>query len=104
MEYNVNIRFEWHELKNQANHRKHRVWFEEAQTVWSDRQAREFFDSEHSDEEDRYIRIGMSSRERLLVVIFCERSTGNTFRIISARQGTVKERLQYEEGIRLKKA
>ena len=48
------MRFEWDESKNRTNYRKHGVWFEEAQTVWVDRRSMEFFDPEHSEEEDRF--------------------------------------------------
>jgi len=59
----------------------------------------EFFDPEHSMEESRYIRIGLSSKLRILLVVFCERLEGNTIRIISARRATSKEVLHYEKRI-----
>ena len=90
--------FEWDELKNGDNFKKHGVWFEEAQTVWADELSREFFDPEHSDEEDRFIRVGHSTATRLLLVVFCEREN-NKVRIISARKATPKEKEEYEEGI-----
>ena len=93
------MRFEWDESKNQSNYRKHRVWFEEAQTIWADERSAEFFDPEHSQAEDRFIRIGHSSRVRLLLVVFCERLEGQFIRIISARKATRKEERQYEKGI-----
>ncbi len=93
------ISFEWDDEKNQSNFEKHKVWFEEAQTVWADEKSAEFFDETHSDSEDRYIRIGFSSRERILLIIFCERSDGDAVRIISARKATKFERGIYEEGI-----
>lgn len=95
----VKYDFEWDDQKNIANFRKHGVWFEEARTIWRDAQAVEFFDPEHSDEEDRYIRVGLSTRNRLLLVVFCERDSGHMIRIISARKATPEERTQYEEGI-----
>lgn len=73
--------------------------FEEAKTVWDDLKAIEFFDPDHSDQEDRFLRIGHSSNLRLLLVVFCERDLGGTIRIISARKATDQERSQYEEGI-----
>ncbi len=91
--------FEWHEDKNNANFDKHRIWFEEAQTIWTDKRAVEFFDPDHSQDEDRYIRIGCSSVTRLLLVVFCERHNAETIRLISARKATKNERSQYEEGI-----
>ena len=88
------MRFEWDEAKNQSNYRKHRVWFEEAQTIWADKRSAEFFDPEDSHAEDRFIRIGHSSRVRLLSVVFCERLEGELIRIISARKATKKEERQ----------
>lgn len=93
------MRFEWDENKNHLNFKKHGVWFEEAQTVWADPNSVEFFDPEHSSEEDRFIRIGHATSEQLLLVIFCERDSSSKIRIISARKATSKEREQYEEGI-----
>lgn len=91
--------FEWHEGKNSSNFRKHGVWFEEAQTVWADSGSIEFYDPEHSEAEDRFIRIGYSSASRMLLVVFCEREQNCVIRIIGARNVTPKERKQYEEGI-----
>lgn len=93
------MKFEWDEDKNLKNHSKHGIWFEEAQTVWADDLSEEFFDEDHSDEEDRFIRVGHSTRSKLLLVVFCERDEGNIIRIISARAATTKERKDYEEGI-----
>ncbi len=95
----MELLFNWDEVKNISNFNKHKIWFEEAQTVWADPMAAEFFDSDHSDEEDRFIRIGYSSNRRLLLVVFCERSNGKTIRIVSAREATKKEKKDYEEGI-----
>ena len=91
--------FEWDPRKDSANQRKHGVRFEEAQTVWADDHAVEFYDPEHSDDEDRFLRIGHSTRPRVVVVVFCERQTGGVIRIISARKATKKEESQYEKGI-----
>lgn len=93
------MKFEWDEKKNQTNHRKHGIWFEEAQTIWADASAIEFFDPDHSKSEDRFFRLGHSSQANLLLVVFCERSSGEVVRIISARKATSKEGKQYEEGI-----
>jgi uncharacterized protein len=98
IEYNGQVRFAWDERKNFINFRKHGIWFEEAQTTWADSASVEFFDPEHSELEDRFLRIGQSSGARLLLVVFCEKE-GDTIRIISARKATAKERAQYEEGI-----
>ena len=93
------MKFEWNEEKNISNHSKHEIWFEEAQTVWTDELAAEFHDSDHSDSEDRYIRVGHSTRSRIVLVVFCERQDGEIIRIISARKATLQERKDYEEGI-----
>jgi uncharacterized DUF497 family protein len=93
------MKFEWDKSKNDSNFKKHCVWFEEAQTVWADAHSVEFFDPEHSEEEDRFLRIGYSTGSRLLLVVFCEKEDGNSIRIISARKATPKEQKQYEEGI-----
>jgi len=93
------MEFEWDELKNRVNYYKHRIWFEEAQSIWSDYLSIEFFDPEHSKNEDRFIRIGHSKSNKLLLVVFCERDCGNIIRIISARMATLNERKSYEEGI-----
>lgn len=99
LEYNKAVKFDWDEPKNTGNKTKHGVWFEEAQTIWADNNSVEFFDPEHSDGEDRFIRIGVSTRLNVLLVVFCERAEGQVIRIISARKATPKEREQYEEGI-----
>jgi len=91
--------FEWDHEKNESNFEKHEVWFEEAKTVWADPHSAELFDPDHSDDEDRYIRIGVSSLQKTLLVVFCERDRGHTIRIVSARRATARERKQYEEGI-----
>lgn len=96
----MTFRFEWDDKKNVANYRKHGIWFEEAKGLWADGRSVEFFDPEHSgEEEERYFRIGLSSRQKLLLVVFCERQDGHVIRIISARKATRIEREQYEEGI-----
>ena len=93
------MHFEWDENKNISNRTKHQIWFEEAQTVWADEFAVEFFDPEHSNKEERFIRIGISTSSRVLLVVFCERADGDIIRIISARKATKSERKDYEKGI-----
>lgn len=90
------LRFQWDERKSQANHRKHGVSFEEAQTVFFDEDAIEFYDTGHSDAEDRFIMLGMSAMPRVLVVCHCLREKGSVIRIISARKATRKERQHYK--------
>ena len=74
-------------------------WFDEAKTVWADPHGQEAFDPDHSDDEDRYVRFGVSTLHRTLLVVFCERDGGHTIRIVSARKATPREREQYEERI-----
>lgn len=93
------MRFDWDEQKNRMNFKKHGVWFEEAQTIWADLKSLEFFDPEHSTREDRFIRLGFSSKGALLLVVFCERLEGSVIRIISARKATANEVKEYEKGI-----
>lgn len=93
------LHFEWDESKNRANRRKHHVWFEEARAVFDDPFARVFFDPEHSEAEDRFVILGMSSAGRLLVVVHCHRKDDSVVRIISARRATKPEGRTYEEGI-----
>jgi len=93
------LAFEWDEYKNQANKRKHGIWFEEAQTIWADVDSLEFYNDDLDLKEDRFIRIGFSSMMNFLLVVFFERKEGKVIRIISARKATPKEREQYEEGI-----
>ena len=90
------IEFEWSAAKSRANERKHGVSFEEAQSVFYDDFARQYFDEDHSENEERFIMFGMSNRSRIVIVCHCERSNGETIRIISARKATRKERSHYE--------
>ena len=93
------LRFEWDELKNKRNRAKHGIWFEEAQTTFDDSAARVFHDPEHSDDEDRFVVVGMSSSARLLIVVHCYRESDSKIRLISARKATKKEETFYEKGI-----
>lgn len=87
--------FEWDERKSKANEKKHGVSFEEARSVFFDESARLIHDPDHSDQEDRFILMGMSIRLRVLVVAHCYRENENTIRIISARKATAAERREY---------
>lgn len=66
------IKFEWDSAKAELNLRKHGISFDEAKSVFYDEYARQFFDSEHSDDEDRFILLGMSTVGNLLIVCHCE--------------------------------
>ena len=92
------IRFVWDEWKNRQNQKKHGVSFEEAESVFFDEKAREFFDPNHSDEEDRFLLVGQSYRLRILLICHCYREGERIIRIISARRATRAERSAYQRG------
>lgn len=85
------IRFEWDEHKDQLNQRKHGISFDEAKTVFYDDAALVIDDPEHSEEEERFIILGLSSRANLLVVCHCYRASETVIRLISARKATKTE-------------
>ncbi len=87
--------FEWDTNKAKENIKVHGVSFDEASTAFKDDLSLTIYDPLHSDEEDRFVLIGNSINNRLLVIVHTER--GNKIRIISARKATKKERKQYEE-------
>ena len=98
--YNIiidNLCFEWDENKNNTNKRKHKVSFEEAKTVFEDVEALVIDDPDHSEEEERFIILGFSSKANLLVVCHCYRMDDTVIRIISARKATTRERKQYND-------
>jgi uncharacterized DUF497 family protein len=86
--------FEWDPPKNRSNIEKHGVSFEEASTVFQDTLSLTIDDPLHSIDEERLILIGMSQKNRILVVVHTER--GDNIRIISARKTTKNEREYYE--------
>lgn len=87
--------FEWDEAKNRANRRKHGVSFEEARIAFLDENARLIADPEHSDDETRFVLLGLSIRLRLLVICHCYRESSGAIRIISARRADPSERRDY---------
>ena len=89
------MRFEWDSSKAASNAKKHKVTFEVAKTVFYDDFAVQFFDEEHSLDEERFLLLGMSSDARLLLVCHCEREVGDVIRIISARKATESEAQNY---------
>lgn len=89
------IKFEWDAVKASANAKKHGVSFDEAQSIFYDEFAVQFFDAEHSSEEERFLLLGMSTEARLLLVCHCERESGGIIRIISARKATKRESAFY---------
>lgn len=90
------IRFEWDPKKAEVNLRKHKVSFEDAQSVFSDEHALLIDDPDHSEDEDRSVLLGLSGSLRLLVVVHCYRAEGSVVRIISARRADAQERSVYE--------
>jgi hypothetical protein len=92
------FRFTWDIRKSDANLHKHGVSFDEAETVFADELAREFYDPSHSSlEEDRFLLLGTSSKLRLLMICHCFRENDREVRIISARKATRTEALFYTE-------
>lgn len=91
------VSFEWNERKSRSNVQKHGVSFYEAQSVFLDDDAVQYFDEPHSPHEDRYIMVGLSSHLRLLLVVHTVREKDNVIRIISARKTTAKEQRVYLE-------
>ncbi len=89
------IQFKWDQRKNQENQLKHKVSFEEAQTVFYDENAIRYFDPDHSDDENRFLMLGMSFTLRVLVVCHCYRENESVIRIISARKANKKEQSDY---------
>jgi len=99
--YNIimnKIRFEWDASKARSNEQKHKVSFMEAKTVFYDECAVEFYDDAHSEWEDRFLLLGVSSERHLLLVCHCYREEGGTIRIISARRATKNEEKHYPIG------
>lgn len=89
------IRFEWDDNKAALNQKKHSVSFDEAKTVFYDEQALVIEDPEHSEEEERFVILGISGNANLLVVCHCYRQSETVIRIISARKATKSETNQY---------
>lgn len=89
------IKFEWNSAKAEANLKKHGVSFAEAKSVFFDEFAVQFFDKEHSTDEQRFLMLGVSSMARLLIVCHCERGEGYIIRIVSARKATRRESAHY---------
>ena len=83
--------------KGRANERKHDVSFEEAQTVFADELGLLIHDPDHSDDEDRFVILGLSSSLRTLVVCHCYREGDDVIRIISARKADRRERQRYNQ-------
>ena len=93
-----NITFEWDASKASLNKKKHGISFDEAKTVFFDENAKVIHDPEHSDDEERFIILGLSVNVGMLVVIHCYRKNERIIRLISARKATQKESMQYHGG------
>ena len=93
------LSFEWDENKNRINQKKHGISFAEASSVFYDDCAILFDDPEHSQEEERFILLGMSDAANVCIVCHCYRASETVIRIISARKATKKEEERYVRGI-----
>lgn len=91
----IDLEFKWDDRKNKANTKKHGVSFEEARTIFFDEKATAFFDPDHSEDEDRFILLGISIRLRILVVCHCFRESETVVWIISARKADKVEAQDY---------
>ncbi|MES2803370.1 MAG: BrnT family toxin [Bdellovibrionota bacterium] len=87
-------------MKNKVigNFKKHQVAFSEAVSIWLDSRSIELFDSEHSYKEERWIRLGLSYRSKILTVVYCVKVSDHQIRLISARMATLHETKQYFRG------
>ena len=90
------IQFRWDPAKAKKNVEKHGIFFEEAITVFYDDNAIEFYDDEHSEWENRFLLLGLSSKLRLLLICYCCREEESVIRIISARRATKTETTYYK--------
>lgn len=89
------FKFEWDSKKSRSNEVKHGVSFEEAKTSFFDENARIIEDLDGSDNEERFVILGLSVQLRVLIVCHCYRKSDCLIRIISARKADPSERLEY---------
>lgn len=89
------LKFELDKKKNQSNTKKHGITFEEAQTIFYDEHAIQFFDPEHFNDEDRFILLGTSFKSKTLAVCHCFREEETKVRIISTRKADKDEQKAY---------
>ena len=88
------IKYRWDDNKNEINRKKHNIDFETAIRVFADPNAIDLYDRNHSDEEERYIIIGMIDTKMVLItVVYTPRD--DAYRIISAREANAAERRAY---------
>lgn len=88
--------YEWDEVKARLNIAKHGVSFDEAKSVFGDERGLVIFDEDHSEDEERFLLLGVSLKERILLVVHCYKQ-GDIIRIISAWKATKNEQRQYKE-------
>ena len=91
------LEFTWDSQKAESNTQKHGISFEEAKSAFIDDNARLIYDPDHSQDEDKFILLGISVYYRLLVVCHCHRENDSIIRIISARKANKLEQKQYQE-------
>jgi uncharacterized protein len=94
----MDLKFEWDTAKAVSNKKKHKITFDEAKTVFFDENAIVIHDPEHSEDEERFVILGISTVAHILVVCHCFRQKDSVIRIISARKATKKESMQYHGG------
>jgi uncharacterized DUF497 family protein len=92
------LSFQWDKKKGILNYKKHRIHFSEASTVFYDENAKEYLDPDHSENEERYLMLGMSRNLRVLVVSYCYRESEDIIRIISSRKANTNETKDYFAG------
>jgi uncharacterized DUF497 family protein len=89
------LEFEWDKKKDKTNTKKHGISFDDARTAFYDEYAIQFFDPEHSQEEDRFMLLGSSFNLKTLVICHCFREEETIIRIISARKADKDEEQYY---------
>ena len=89
------LHFEWDDEKAAVNVKKHGISFEEAKSAFRDERAKLINDPDHSDDEERFVLLGLSEMLRLFVVCHCYRGDNHVIRIISARKATTNESKSY---------
>ena len=94
----VDIIFKWDNKKDKSNLKKHGVSFEKAQSVFDYENAVEFYDINHSEKEDRFLLLGLSSHLRILLVCYYFKEKEFIIKIISARKATKNEQHEYFGG------
>ncbi len=92
----MGLRFEWDDAKAASNLGKHGVSFEEASTTFGDPLSRTIADPDHYEEEDRFVLLGITAQDQLVVVVHTEQEE-DVIRLVSARLATATERRDYEE-------